>query len=555
MSELQGPAFETTVEEEVLYLLTEGSDLLRAGLVEDACDHFQRALALQPGNEQALNLLGLSLFRLERYEESQRIFEELVRHNPVEPSIRLNLAMVFLKTAQLLRAKDALESVLELTPDHPRAMSYMALVLERLGDLDEAADWYQRAGNSERAHAIMQRIRETAQARLAAAMRAEDPTPPPPPRPAAQTPPLGVPSPGSLLVDSASDDDGQAHTPLQVPRRPSLVDEEPVEEAPPASPPKPDPPRPLPPNASSLAAANPLSSGAEAAALTAAATSSLRQGVSTPPSPAAAGAARASSYSYTVEPSPAPPEFDAHDEDSTDAVTENIRVRNREGRPAEDSAEAGAIVELPELVRKTPRRVTLGELAAMAELSSGSDGGQLKLDVEELLYLRSDALVALNGEFEVEPIHRRYRGRRTESLFGGPTPLLAVLGRGRAVLEHGDKHLTYLTLSNEDVYLLESALLAFSDGLVWENGRLPAPDSEDLDVVHLRGSGRVVLFGEGPVRALRVGPKQPLTLVTRHLLGWTGSLVPYRGRFPGMPEDSEPIPTVRFEGEGTVISS
>src|SRR3954467_12943643 len=110
-------------DEEFYYLLSEGSELLQAGKVDDARGHFERALLMYPTHEQALNLLGLSLFRLNHLDRARQIFAELVHNNPIEPSLRLNLAMVHLKTGKLDEAKIELERVLELSPDHPRATS------------------------------------------------------------------------------------------------------------------------------------------------------------------------------------------------------------------------------------------------------------------------------------------------------------------------------------------------------------------------------------------------------------------------------------------------
>src|SRR5690606_18941009 len=58
------PSDEGTPEEEFLYLLGEGSDLLQAGRLDAAKRELERALKMRPGNEQAKNLLGLTLFRL-----------------------------------------------------------------------------------------------------------------------------------------------------------------------------------------------------------------------------------------------------------------------------------------------------------------------------------------------------------------------------------------------------------------------------------------------------------------------------------------------------------
>jgi hypothetical protein len=108
--------------------------------------------------------------------------------------------------------------------------------------------------------------------------------------------------------------------------------------------------------------------------------------------------------------------------------------------------------------------------------------------------VRTDLLVALAGQFEVESVNRRYRGKRTDSLFGGPdAAIVALLGKGLALLSPDKLQLRLVGMKSEELYLVESALVAFTQGLVWENGRLPSESDRDLDIVHLRGSGRVIL--------------------------------------------------------------
>ena len=99
-------------------------------------------------------------------------------------------------------------------------------------------------------------------------------------------------------------------------------------------------------------------------------------------------------------------------------------------------------------------------------------------------------------------------------------------------------------------------LFAFSAGLVWENGRLPADVGieKDLDIVHLRGSGRTFIGTKRPLFGLKVTRDQPITLLTERLVGWNGQVVPYRGPFPGLPETAMRPQIVRFEGEGTVLA-
>ena len=200
----------------------------------------------------------------------------------------------------------------------------------------------------------------------------------------------------------------------------------------------------------------------------------------------------------------------------------------------------------------------LADLAARAvncvALSRSADG-QLVMPIHEVGYVRTDLLASLSGAFDIEVVNRRYRGKRTDSLFGGAdAAVVALMGKGFAVISLGELLPTSLTLSSEEVYLVETGVVGFSAGLVWENGRLPSEADRDLDIVHLRGSGRVVLGSKKPILALTVRVDAPVMVHATRLVGWTGQLVPYRTALPGLPEPARRVPIVRFEGTGTVLT-
>ena len=48
----------------------------------------------------------------------------------------------------------------------------------------------------------------------------------------------------------------------------------------------------------------------------------------------------------------------------------------------------------------------------------------------------------------------------------------------------------------------------------------------DLDLVHLRGEGKVLLSLAGPLRSVPVAMDGPVTVPLTHLVGWQGNLTP-----------------------------
>jgi uncharacterized protein (AIM24 family)/predicted negative regulator of RcsB-dependent stress response len=537
----QGPAGK---DDEFLYLVGQGADLLQAGKVPEARTAFEKALEKNPGHEQARNMLALCFFRQGQYNLAEKHFRQLVDENPVEPSLRLNLAMVHLKCGELVEAQLELERVLDLAGEHRRAINYMGLVHERLGSYAEAATWYRKANNTKRAEQME-------------------------------------------IAAKAMKQEAEAE--------PEVVTGSVVEDEPPPPPPPPDEPVEA-TSASMPAVEAPATAEVEAAALNAARVESLKK-TPAPPAPGVVEAARSSGVGFTldVDDVPAPPEEpDSFEEIPTGTFERPPLAELLKARAARAEADSQPEPEPPppepEPVEKTRPFAQMpvapeGNAAAKPEASAAAPatGGQVVtleqvedarpwarnaaapmttedglvyFPIDDVAYLRTDRLVGLRGQFEVEPLNRRYRGRRTDSLFGGnKTPMVAALGEGVGWLDAGTEHVVILSLDSEELYLIEGALLAFSSGLAWENGRLPADIGRemDLDIVHLRGSGLAIVTTQRPLMGVPVGAERPVTVTADRLVGWNGQIVPYRGPFPGLPESAQRPHIVRFEGNGRVL--
>ncbi|MCP4499727.1 MAG: tetratricopeptide repeat protein [Deltaproteobacteria bacterium] len=876
MTDFSDDSLAAAKEEEFLYHLEDGLDLLRAGRVADAKKQFERALVVKPGSEQALNLFGLSLHGLGELDEANKVFQNLIHENPVDASLRLNLAMVMLKKHDLVGAKSELEVVLDLNPDHSRAATYMGLVMEKTNCFSDASLWYERAGNEERASQM--RSRAGTEESVASLPGADDspvdetkefvpalrmplaPGPEPsqtldedvddeknniseePADELADLPSLdddesnselaGQPSldddeksndeladlpsldddddkndfadepadlpsfngdatndfgdePGldedtdlsppasfvafSTLEDDDDDDEADLSELDDVPsleddyldlEPPSLHDEDVVahdfadEEAVVTAPSLPsfasaasydddegekelpsseDDALDLePPSLEELETPAPVSGMDEAipeTEFTFGETnneqyfSGLNESVDEdedeneeneenddfphpPPTDSGADESLSSSWEdsaidedHPVLSTDEPDERSGFDGEPGDGGLSAVSLENmaeaKEGseemalppdveaaaltaatrdamqRPAEvppaesadaarsaslgftlefdaEGAASGANKELPSAesmlaVEDTPSDASdFGEAELVepdaGDASSAADGakasfeneaksaghslsssvdepaepnsdkqlephveqirpqqvdpkqgdsnmapsitpknlhdfgtsmdahnrrkdchmranGAVVLPVDEVLYVRSDLLASLSGQFEIEPCNRRYRGRRTDTLFGGENaPMIALMGNGMCILDPGELEMTVLDLDNEELYLLEDSLISFSSGLVWENGRLPADEGNDLDIVHLRGDGNVVFGTRYPLRAYLVSEGNPLTLRTERLIGWKGQVVPYRGKLVGLPDSAHRPSIVRFEGDGLVVA-
>ena len=150
---------EGTPEEEFLYLLSEGSDLLGAGRIREAVEQFEHALSLRPGHEQAENLLGLTRVFARRIsgENEERIdATELSEGEVIRDLVRRAVKVVFDEHIPL-------EGMASGTGEG-YAQVRVGTLREQLGDQDGARRAYARAAeifaDADEGHPYAGRARE-----------------------------------------------------------------------------------------------------------------------------------------------------------------------------------------------------------------------------------------------------------------------------------------------------------------------------------------------------------------------------------------------------------
>ncbi|MEM7517090.1 MAG: tetratricopeptide repeat protein, partial [Planctomycetota bacterium] len=122
----------------------------------DAKEELERALALQPQDAKSQDLLAGVYYRLGVYPRAIELWAGLVEAMPKEPALRVNLALVLIKTGQGERAREHLRVALDLQPDHGRAWGYLGLIHFREGRLREAQEAFMRGGQE----AMVRRVEE-----------------------------------------------------------------------------------------------------------------------------------------------------------------------------------------------------------------------------------------------------------------------------------------------------------------------------------------------------------------------------------------------------------
>jgi Flp pilus assembly protein TadD/uncharacterized protein (AIM24 family) len=178
-----------------------------------------------------------------------------------------------------------------------------------------------------------------------------------------------------------------------------------------------------------------------------------------------------------------------------------------------------------------------------------ADGATLTVNVHGELLCRLAGLAAWRGELAFAAEVKRFRGRATATPFGEPPEQLhRLVGDGLVVLRVAGRHFTVLELGGEAGYFREAVVFGFQEQVAFDNGRLPSP-SGGLDLVHLRGRGRLVLVTRGEPVAVEVTEASPVHVPLASLVGWIGALTPRLAPiFSGAEGEA-----VEISGEGRVL--
>ncbi len=179
-----------------------------------------------------------------------------------------------------------------------------------------------------------------------------------------------------------------------------------------------------------------------------------------------------------------------------------------------------------------------------------ADGATLTVNVHGELLCRLVGLAAWRGELAFSGEVKRFRGRATAKPFGEPPEQMhRLVGEGLVVLRAAGRRFTVLELGGEAGYFREAVVFGFQEQVAFENGRLPS-SAGGLDLVHLRGRGRLVLVTGGEPVAVEVTQASPVHVPLQALVGWTGALAPRIAPLFAGGADGE---AVEISGEGRVL--
>jgi uncharacterized protein (AIM24 family) len=551
--------------EDFLFHLYRGSELLQDNRAHEAKEELERALHLQPHDTKGQDLLAVVYFRLGLYPRAISIYEQLRRTSPRDPALLLNLALCYLKTGQAGLARRDLEQLLAVNPSHSRAWGYLGLACERLGALADAQRAFDQGGHSQMARRMAERRASQS---------------PPPMMPAESSPSREVRDvvaaayeeldAGELsfaLAEPASDTDARNRSadswrPVELGNVAAGADGAPrsmrgSELAAATETKKPDTKDGPPPIAALPQLAGPTSEHRH----------TLMVGVAPPHEGAEMEA-------LSRIPSVVPPDFVLDDAGSPSLSPRRIPARvpavrafGMSGLPevpyeAQVPVAGKRTLPPPPVVRPPsvpppPAPLTRDPVVTFPEAGNvtlhASGVALVRTAAVAGFAARLEAVRASSNALSLKLLERQMKGKTTGESFGGASsPVVLATGEGQLVLgPRPGRKLSSFTLEDDMCFVREEVLLGFDGQLAYENGRLATGEGEFVTVVQLRGRGSVVLEAIGETLTLEVGGSRGLSVRREVVLGWFGRLVPRALAPSEAPCGQRGL--VSFAGEGRVL--
>jgi len=507
---MKGP--NTSDEAAFLEEFYRGGEWLAQGNFSAAKLHLEQALRLNPNNEKTQNLLGLTYFKLSLWKDAAQIYEALIRGNPGDATLRINLGLVFLKQNNTGHAIREFETAIGLQTDNKKAHNYLGLALAQTGEYARAHEHFLLAGSDVMALRMNQILDELSKVSKPAQASSPAPATPATEGPSAEEKP-------SVDEEPTMDEKPSVEEKPGVDEKPGKAEE--------------------PENVrtgvvSSKEASSDIARmleefnqdlGGEAAA----------ESVSKPASVFPARAASSAAVSEAGVP-----------KDKEDVFP--LPSAQRDSKPAErfqppSTEEAfGAGFKISQAVAVLPwPKEGAGLFQIGKEVVSISIQGEL--------LTRLTGLLGAAGNLEAAPEMRRYRGRPTDSPFGmGQEQMQRIMGSGVLFIERATTEFLSLSLDDGSLYLREENLFAFDEQLNFENGRLSGDEGWSIDMVHLKGEGKLLLRLKGGLRRIPVSSSMSLRIPVSQLVGWYGQLTPVLSSMVGRS-------TVVLSGMGSALVS
>ena len=488
------------VQDDFLYHLYRGSELLQDNRILEAKEALEQALTMQPLDPKGQDLLGAVYFRLGLYPRAIQIYEGLAAQFPVDVAVKTNLALSYLKTGQPELARRVLRTVVELSPDNKRAWGYLGLALQKLGEFEQAQQAFEKGGRP----TMVRKLTEFRRSLM-------------PPAPDSQPPEIveGVRDMAQAAFSEL--DAGELRFALAEPVR-----------------------------------SNPGSNSGDESWHTLELGGSSKKHRS-PPSK--------SPFSKTLpppwmgDPAPEPPSM------SPPSIPVFVPPVHRSAAPGPELPFARLAPASERGLGAVPPLLSARTEPALARRASGVVVVRTGQEVDtgpRAFAGRLDALRVVAGQVATRVLHRRAHDAETSEVLGGiGSPLVRITGDAQVVVGPRPGHaLTLVDVDGELVFVREDLLVGFELSLQYENGRveLGAAAGETVPVVQLRGSGTFVLEVQGDLARLATLPMvsgTPLLVRRDWVVAWFGRLV--TRALPSTESPGGHRGLIGFSGDGRVL--
>jgi tetratricopeptide (TPR) repeat protein len=125
--------------------LEAAASLHRAGELEGAEASYRRILARDPGNADALHLLGVLAAQTGHAGDAVELIRQAIQAQPTNAEFHANLALALRKAGRLGEAIDVYRRTAELRPEHPEAWLHLGNAWLDHGEPEQAAAAFRRA--------------------------------------------------------------------------------------------------------------------------------------------------------------------------------------------------------------------------------------------------------------------------------------------------------------------------------------------------------------------------------------------------------------------------
>ena len=122
-----------------------GMLLSNQGRIEEAMEHYHKALQIKPNYWEALNNLGSALIVKGRFEEAIENYYKALQINPNYTEVLDNLGAAFAAQGRFEEAIENFRKAIQINPNNAKALNNLGIALAAQGRVEEAIENYRRA--------------------------------------------------------------------------------------------------------------------------------------------------------------------------------------------------------------------------------------------------------------------------------------------------------------------------------------------------------------------------------------------------------------------------